>query len=205
MAPFPNPNPNMHRPSRPSPLAQVANSSSAPTSSAPSSSPSQIGLALTALTFLQCASSQKGFRNVSKGMDPFTSIHSIHLFVNWLASLPIRQTLPSDLLLVAWAIQGLPAGLRSFLAWSLALDNPPEERINLEYLTWHLEMWRSVFSSTIVVEFAGKRGKSQETPVEDWFANGPGRNKEWVRKEAQGYWDRFSGKKDEPMPLAPFF
>jgi len=117
------------------------------------------------------------------------------LFVFWLASLPVRQSLSSDLLLVAWAVQGLPAGLQSFLQWSLALDNVGEEGLNLEYLLWQLEMWRSVFSSTIVVEYARKRGMKPETDIVDWFENGPDVNKNVALKAAQGYWDSFSGKK----------
>lgn len=202
MAPFPNPI-RRSTPARPSPLAQVTNTStpsSSPaqvttTPSAPSSSSAHISLALIALTFFQTASSQKGFRNISGGLDPFTSIHSIHLFVTWLASLPVRQSLSSDLLLVAWAVQGLPPGLRSLLEWSLAWEDIPEESLNLEYLLWHLEMWRSVFSSTIVVEFARKRGMRLEPHIADWFANGPNVNKEMAQKAAQEYWHRFTGKK----------
>jgi hypothetical protein len=49
----------------------------------------------------------------------------------------------------------------------LALEKVSEERLKLEYLVWQLEMWRSVFSSTIIVEFARKRGMRPETHIVD--------------------------------------
>ena len=166
---------------------------SVPLSSAlPSTPPAHINLALNALSFFTKVSSQREFCRLG-GVDPFNSIHSIHLFVRWLASLPVRQFLSSDLLLVAWAIRGFPAGLRTFLQWSLARENVPEERINLEYLLWHLEMWRSVFSSMEVVEKAREKGKSPSIHIAEWYANAPGDDRKVALDAAQRYWNRFSG------------
>jgi hypothetical protein len=166
---------------------------SATACAAPSSSSAHISLALSVLTFLK-SSSQKEFCRIGGAIDPFTSIHSIHLFVRWLSSLPMLEHLSSDLLLVAWAVKGLPAGLKSFLEWSLGLEGAPKERINLEYLVWHLEMWRSVFSSKIVVEDARQRGKGQGVHIADWYANAPALGRVLIYGEAQRYWDRLSGK-----------
>jgi len=106
----------------------------------------------------------------------------------------VRQVLSSDLLLVAWAVKGLPTGLGKLLTWSLEWEDVPEERINLEYLLWHLEMWRSVFSSMEVVEYARKKGKNRSVHIAEWYANALGDDKKVALDAARGYWGRFSGK-----------
>jgi hypothetical protein len=151
-----------------------------------------INLALNALTFFNLSSTRE-FCKLG-GIDPFTSIHSIHMFVHWLSSLPVRQVLSSDLLLVGWAVKGFPIGLRTFLQFSLGWEKLPQEKITLEYLLWHLEMWRSVFSSTIVVEYARQRGKIPSMDVAEWYANAISKDRMKAQEAARGYWDCFSGK-----------
>jgi hypothetical protein len=166
------------------------------TSSAPSPFFSSSRYDLVSSAFRPFKSNARNeFRQVAGGLEPFHSLHSTHLFVHWLSSLPIRKYLSSDLLLVVWAVNGLPAGLKGFLQWSLtALEAVPEEKVNLEYLMWQLEMWRSIFSSTKVVEYARKNGWNQQgTTITDWFWNSGGASKAAVQNLAQGYWGRLSG------------
>jgi hypothetical protein len=170
----------------------MASPTSKATSSASSSTPAHLNPALNALAFFK-RNSQKEFCRID-GVDPFTSIHSIHLFVRWLSSLPVHRFLSSDRLLVAWTVQGLLPGLKAFLFWSLAWENVSEERMKLEYLLWHLEMWRSIFSLKIVAEFARQKGKSRGVHIAEWYANTISENREELLKAAIGFWDRFSGK-----------
>lgn len=171
----------------------MASSTSTIISSAPSSSPSHISRALNAFKFFT-SSSQVEFKRESGGLTPFHSILSIHLFVHWLSSLPDRKILSSDLFLVAWAVKGLPAGLGCFLQLSLGWEKVPEERINLEYLLWHLEMWRSVFSSTILVEHARKKAKEPSIDIVDWYARAVLADRNVALRAAGRYWHRFSGR-----------
>lgn len=94
---------------------------------------------------------------------------------------------------MAWAVKGMSPGLRVFLRYSLGFDRVPDERINLEYLCWHLEMWREIFSLVRVVEYAREKGKDRETYIVDWYADGKG-DKDNVRRFAREYWNSFSGK-----------
>lgn len=174
--------------------------SAASASASTSSSPRHINQALNALASIKNKSESVYFA-VEWAIDPFGSIQGIHMFTRWLEDHQIRKYLCSDLLLVAWAIQGLPAGLRSFLVWSLANLEPEVEdkKINLDYLTWQLEMWRSVFSSTKAVEYARKNGGTVKYII-DWYGGSMG-HKEQVQAQARRYWDRFSGMKGTLLPL----
>jgi hypothetical protein len=156
----------------------MASSTSKATSSASWSTPAHLNPALNALAFFKLDSQKEFCRN--DGVDPFTSIHSTHLFVRWLSSLPVHKFLSSDRLLVAWAVQGLPPGLKALLFWSLPWENV-SERMNLEYLLWHLEMWRSVFSFKIVVEYARQKGKTRGVHIAEWYANTISENKELLK------------------------
>jgi hypothetical protein len=76
---------------------------------------------------------------------------------------------------------------------SLAWEGVSGERMNLEYLCWHLEMWRSVFLSPKAVEYARKMGRCPETHIADWYASTRRQDMKVALELAQEYWRIFSG------------
>ena len=131
------------------------------------------------------------------------SHQTVRQYINWLTSLAIAQYM-QPMLLVWWGTNDLPFNLRDWLLWSMdefSVDDPGAWRDPIEYLGYHLEMWRVVWRDPELKAYAKHLGLAEGHSMCKWSReeDTPREFRARVELTAKRHWKWMGGGMDVEM------